>query len=98
VGVREKILDRGKKALLSPGLLRFMSDDRVMKAGEAILDARSRMKAAWTVLKNGHELPNIDPALDESIGETQVRRETDAPKPARTNGANGSAAPSAEGS
>ena len=61
-----------------------------MKAGEAILDARSRMRAAWTVLKNGHELPNIDPALDESIGEKPIRRETEEAKPARTNGANGS--------
>jgi 8-amino-7-oxononanoate synthase len=92
VGVREKILERGKRALFSPSLMRFMSDDRVMKAGEAILDARSRMKAAWTVLKNGHELPNIDPALDESIGEKPLRREADEAKPARTNGSNGSAA------
>jgi len=89
VGVREKILDRGKRALFSPALMRFMSDDRVMKAGEAILDARSRMRAAWTVLKNGHELPNIDPALDESIGEKPIRRETEEAKPPRTNGANG---------
>jgi 8-amino-7-oxononanoate synthase len=99
VRVREKILDRGKRALFSPALMRFMSDDRVMKAGEAILDARSRMKAAWTVLKNGHELPNIDPALDESIGEKPIRREADA-KPARSNGSNGAngAAASSEGS
>jgi len=45
-----------------------VSDDRVMKATEGLLDARGRLKAAWTVLKNGHELPNIDPALDENIG------------------------------
>jgi 8-amino-7-oxononanoate synthase len=48
--------------------MRFMSDDRVMKAAEGIFDARVRLKAAWNILRNGHELPNIDPALDDYIG------------------------------
>jgi 8-amino-7-oxononanoate synthase len=59
--------------------MRWVSDDRVMKATEGLMDARGRLKAAWTVLKNGHELPNVDPALDEHIG-------TSAPA-AKSNGA-----------
>jgi 8-amino-7-oxononanoate synthase len=39
-----------------------------MKATEGLMDARMRVKAAWDLLLNGHALPNIDPALDESIG------------------------------
>jgi 8-amino-7-oxononanoate synthase len=62
---REKIVERGKQALLRPSLLRWVSDDRVMKAAQGVMDARTRVKAAWRVLLNGHELPNIDPALDE---------------------------------
>lgn len=79
MGLRQTLVDKGKQALLSPSVMRWVSDDRVMKATEGLLDARGRLKAAWTVLKNGHELPNVDPALDEHIG-------TSAPA-AKSNGA-----------
>src|ERR1041384_214464 len=68
MGFRQALVDKGKQALLRPSVMRWVSDDRVMKATEGLLDARGRLKAAWTVLKNGHELPNVDPALDENIG------------------------------
>ena len=68
MGLRQALVDKGKQALLRPAVLRWVSDDRVMKATEGLMDARGRLKAAWTVLKNGHELPNVDPALDENIG------------------------------
>jgi 8-amino-7-oxononanoate synthase len=68
MGLRQTLVDKGKQALLRPSVMRWVSDDRVMKATEGLLDARGRLKAAWSVLKNGHELPNIDPALDENIG------------------------------
>lgn len=68
MGLRQALVDKGKQALLRPSVMRWVSDDRVMKATEGLLDARGRLKAAWSVLKNGHELPNIDPALDENIG------------------------------
>ncbi len=52
-------------------LLRLMSDDRVMRIATGVMDARSRLssagaiaKQALVVLRDGHELPNIDPALD----------------------------------
>ncbi|HEY6079902.1 MAG TPA: aminotransferase class I/II-fold pyridoxal phosphate-dependent enzyme [Polyangiaceae bacterium] len=70
MGLRQTLVDKGKRALLRPAVLRWVSDDRVMKATEGLLDARGRLKAAWTVLLNGHELPNVDPALDDSIGES----------------------------
>lgn len=65
MGLKNKIVDRGKKVATSPAMMRFISDDRVMKAAEGVMDARGRFSAAWDILKNGHALPNIDPALDE---------------------------------
>jgi 8-amino-7-oxononanoate synthase len=85
MGFTQKIVDRGRKALQSPALMRFVSDDRVMRAAEGVMDARGRVKAAWHVLLNGHELPNIDPALDE-LGETQASEAPPAPR-RRGNGA-----------
>ena len=88
MGLKDKISERGKQILLSPTVMRWVSDDRVMKAAEGLMDAPSRMKAAWSVLKNGHDLPAIDPAVDESMGEVDAAHE---PSP-RTKKANGSAA------
>jgi 8-amino-7-oxononanoate synthase len=88
MGLKDKISERGKQILLSPTVMRWVSDDRVMKAAEGLMDAPSRMKAAWSVLKNGHDLPAIDPAVDESMGEVDAAHE---PAP-RTKKANGSAA------
>ncbi len=68
MGIRKTILAKGKEVVMSPQVMRFVSDDRVMKAAEGVMDARVRFRAAWDILRNGHELPPIDPALDESIG------------------------------
>jgi hypothetical protein len=86
MGMKDKISERGKKILLSPTVMRVMSDDRVMRAAEGLLDAPSRMRAAWRVLLNGHELPNIDPALDEIPGEDAPPRTQVSAQP-KTNGA-----------
>jgi 8-amino-7-oxononanoate synthase len=56
--------------------MRWASDDRVMKAAEGLMDARMRMREAWKIILNGHELPNVDPALDENIGEPRRPRES----------------------
>ena len=85
MGLKQKISDRGKKILMTPAVMRWMSDDRVMKAAEGLMDAPTRVKAAWQVLKNGHDLPNIDPALDESMG--QVEAKSNGAAPAKKNGA-----------
>jgi 8-amino-7-oxononanoate synthase len=70
MGLRSRIVDRGKQLVQSPTVMRWVSDDRVMKAAEGVLDARTRVKLAWHMLKNGHALPAVDPALDDSLGET----------------------------
>jgi len=70
MGLKQRIVDRSKQALLTPSVLRWVTDDRVMKATEGLMDARTRVRDAWKVLLNGNELPNIDPALDENIGES----------------------------
>jgi 8-amino-7-oxononanoate synthase len=71
MGLKERIVESGKRVLQKPSVLRWVSDDRVMKAAEGMLDARTRMRAAWRMLLDGHELPPIDPALDDSIGEME---------------------------
>jgi 8-amino-7-oxononanoate synthase len=73
MGLTNKITKRGKKMVLNPTVMRWISDDRVMKAAEGMLGARTRVRAAWKVLVDGHSLPAVDPALDDSIGETTVR-------------------------
>src|SRR6478736_6849903 len=71
MGLKQRVVERGKQALLQPSVLRWVTDDRVMKATEGLMDARTRVKDAWKVLLNGNELPNVDPALDENIGQTE---------------------------
>ncbi|MBM4361484.1 MAG: aminotransferase class I/II-fold pyridoxal phosphate-dependent enzyme [Deltaproteobacteria bacterium] len=66
----KRITENSKRIALTPGVMRFLSDDRVMKAAEGVLGARSRVKAAWKVLTEGHDLPAVDPALDDRMGET----------------------------
>lgn len=70
MGLTKRLVEKSKEALLRPSVMRWVSDDRVMKATEGFLDARMRVKAAWQMLVSGHELPAVDPALDESIGDT----------------------------
>src|SRR5688572_1561039 len=75
MGLKSRIVDRGKQLVQSqlvqsPTVMRWVSDDRVLKAAEGVLDARTRVKLAWHMLKNGHALPAVDPALDDSLGET----------------------------
>lgn len=71
MSIKDSLVEQGKKWVMRPSVLRVATDDRVMKAANGLLDARGRVKAAWSMLVNGHELPAIDPALDDSIGETE---------------------------
>ena len=68
MGLTKLIVKRGKELMLRPHIMRWASDDRVMKAAEGLMDARSRVRVAWKILRDGHELPSVDPALDDSIG------------------------------
>lgn len=93
---RDRLVERTKQIALTPRVLRFVSDDRVMRVAEGILDARTRMRTAagiageaWHVLLNGHELPAVDPSIseDEDLGIAP-------PKPkAKASPANGDAKP-----
>jgi 8-amino-7-oxononanoate synthase len=67
----KKITDRSRKMVMSPTVMRWISDDRVMRAAEGVMDARTRMRAAWKVLLNGHDLPTVDLALDDSLGDAE---------------------------
>lgn len=91
MSLKQTLVDRSRKILLKPAVMRWVSDDRVMKAAEGVMDARARVRAAWQVLRDGHELPNIDPALDEYPGETTATPAATS-EPRRKNGS----APSAE--
>ncbi len=81
----QRLVDKSKERLLTPAVLRWVTDDRVMKATEGLMDARMRVKAAWDLLLNGHALPNVDPALDESIGKQPLNGK----KNGAVNGVNG---------
>src|SRR5260221_6123492 len=74
MSVTRKITDRSKRMVLNPTVMKWISDDRVMKAAEGVMDARTRVKAAWKVLLDGHDLPAVDPALDDYIGETAPKK------------------------
>jgi 8-amino-7-oxononanoate synthase len=82
MGLTKRISSRGKKMVLNPTVMRWISDDRVMKAAEGVMGARTRVRAAWKILIDGHDLPTVDPSLDDFIGENA---------PATLRGANGHA-------
>ncbi|MET0592529.1 MAG: aminotransferase class I/II-fold pyridoxal phosphate-dependent enzyme [Polyangiaceae bacterium] len=55
-------------------MLRVLSDDRVMRAAEGVMDARNRVRAAaekaneaWQLLIEGHALPAIDPSIVDDV-------------------------------
>ena len=89
MGLKNTIVERGRQALFKPSVMRWATSDRVLKATEGVLDAKTRVQAAWQVLLNGHALPSIDPALDDSIAQTEV---SPAPKP-RVRPTNGNGQP-----
>ena len=70
MSLRSRIIDRGRQLVQSPAVMRWVSDDRVMRAAEGVMDAKSRVRLAWHMLKNGRALPAVDPALDDSLAET----------------------------
>ena len=90
MGVRDLLVDQGKKLASSQFVLRLISNDRVMKVATGVMDARSRLRAAadkmaeaGSILVEGHGMPNIDPALD---GEPEV---TARPTNGHARGSNG---------
>lgn len=90
MGVRDILVDQGKKLASSSFVLRLISNDRVMKVATGVMDAKGRFRAAaekfaeaGDILVNGYAMPNIDPALD---GEPEVAAKTNG-HAAKSNGA-----------
>jgi 8-amino-7-oxononanoate synthase len=93
MSLRDSIVAKGKAVAQSPRVMRLISDDRVMRATEGVLDARVRLRAAWNILKNGHALPHMDPAHDDSIGVQEGDENFNSRSAKRVNGhSNGAAA------
>jgi 8-amino-7-oxononanoate synthase len=99
MSLKDVLVGRGKRLAMSPTVLRMVSDDRVMRVFNGVMDGRNRVRAAaekaneaWYVLTHGRDLPTIDPALDDDIPTTSAKTNGHA-APARSNGA--SAAPAA---
>lgn len=87
--LKDVLSSQGKRLVSHPSLLRLMTDDRVMRAFNGVLDGQQRLKdasdklgEAWHLLINGRALPTIDPALDEAIPTVSADRRAPAPKPA----------------
>lgn len=71
MGMRDRLVEQAKKLASSGIALRAVSNDRVMRIANGVMDARGRLRAAgervaeaWDIVRNGYALPNIDPALD----------------------------------
>ena len=89
MGLKNRIVERGKQLAMTPRVLKVLSDDRVMRAAEGVMDARNRVRAAaekaneaWQLLTSGHGLPSIDPSIVDDI-DLNIRA---TPAPAKTNG------------
>src|SRR5262245_39680181 len=74
MGWKNRLVERGKQLAMAPRVLKVLSDDRVMRAAEGVMDARSRMRAAaskageaWQLLVQGHALPSIDPSIVDDV-------------------------------
>jgi 8-amino-7-oxononanoate synthase len=79
MGIKDIVLNRGKELASSPTVMRMISDDRVMKVFNGVMDGRNRVRAAaekageaWYVLLNGHGMPSIDPSIDDDIPTTSA--------------------------
>lgn len=72
MSLKDVLVDQGKRFVMSPRIVRAMSDDRLMRVVTGVMEGPVRVRAAaekageaWHVLVHGRSLPNIDPALDE---------------------------------
>lgn len=84
---KSKLLEKGSKVLENPEVMRWLTDDRVMRVAEGLMDAPERIRAAAKILKEGYGLPNVDPALDEDRPEPRRRESNGAASSASTDSA-----------
>lgn len=98
----DRISSESRKIILNPYVMRVATDDRVKRAAEGVLDAKNRVRAAFKVLVTGEALPQVDPALDDSIGQseesfTRERSASNHTMPRRVNGSSHSKPEEVEG-
>ncbi|MFO0619318.1 MAG: aminotransferase class I/II-fold pyridoxal phosphate-dependent enzyme [Polyangiaceae bacterium] len=81
MSLRDRLSERAKKVATSGPVLRFLSDDRVMRLTTGVMDARTRLetarglaKEALLVLRDGQGMPSIDPALAYSDDDIKVAK------------------------
>jgi hypothetical protein len=79
MSLRDRLSEGAKKMVTSGPVLRFLSDDRVMRLTTGVMDARTRLetarglaKEALLVLRDGQGMPSIDPALAYSDDDIKV--------------------------
>ncbi|MCS6899009.1 MAG: aminotransferase class I/II-fold pyridoxal phosphate-dependent enzyme [Myxococcales bacterium] len=72
--IKDVLTHQSKRLVSHPTLLRWMTNDRVMRTVNGILDRQQRiqdasekLREAWHLLLNGRTLPSTEPALDEKI-------------------------------
>ncbi len=70
MSLKSIVFNSGKRVMETGPVLRWMSDDRVMRVADAVLDAPGRVRAAagkaaeaWQVLVHGYDLPEMDPSM-----------------------------------
>jgi 8-amino-7-oxononanoate synthase len=93
MSLKDRLVEQGKKISTSGTFVRLVSNDKVMRVATGLMDAKSRLNAAqglaseaWSIIINGHALPNIDPALE---GEPDVSAPAKKSYSNGNNGANG---------
>jgi 8-amino-7-oxononanoate synthase len=89
MSLRDRLTEGAKKMVASGPVLRFLSDDRVMRVTTGVMDARTRIetarglaKEALLILRDGQAMPSIDPAL--AYSDDDIRTASNGSK---TNGA-----------
>lgn len=100
MSVKDILVGQGKRLASSPTLLRLMTDDRVMRLFNGVMDGQQRVRdasekagEAWHLLLHGRGMPTIDPALDDDIPTVSAdarRAPAPAGQPANGAAANGS--------
>jgi 8-amino-7-oxononanoate synthase len=98
MGWKNRLVERSKQLALTPRVLRVLSDDRLMRATEGVMDARARMRGAaqkageaWQLLVQGHGLPSVDPSIADDVDLPSVRVSIESGENGGTTNGNGHA-------
>lgn len=90
MSIKSFVKNTGKRLMETNTVARIMSDDRIMRFGDAVLDAPARLRAAgdkaseaWQVLIHGYDLPEMDPSMmpDEAMISHTPKKSVPSAKP-----------------